>query len=217
MAIEGFALADRDDRYVLVNSLGDGRRLSRGPAWRKDGTSVVLVCEVEQSFPRTDATHLGGTLATNDANDLFVVDGDLATVSGLDTLPQRIKEGLSMMRGESPFHPKAGSRIKEYYDAFANTPWLQRWVKMEVIRLACIPYQDYVLRTEYTPLQSVLHVDDVHQVGSERTGNWITFRFSLTVSGVGRWEREIRICVPQGQVQLRPQGWEHLGPDLTKV
>jgi hypothetical protein len=139
----------------------------------------------------------------------------LAVVSGLDALPQRIKEGLSMMRGESPFHPKAGSRIKEYYDAFEGTPWLQRWVKMEVIRLACVPYQDDVLHTEYTPLQSVLHVDDVRQVGGERTGDWIPFHFSLTVSGVGRWERDISICVPQGDVQLRPQGWGQLGPDPT--
>ncbi len=121
-----------------------------------------------------------------------------------------------MMRGESPFHPTAGSRIKEYYDVFADTQWLQRWVKMEVIRLACIPYQDKILREEYTPLRSVLHVDGVQQVGSERAGDWITFRFLLTVSGIGRWEREIPICVPQGQVQLRPKPWDHLVSDLTK-
>ncbi len=212
---ESFSSLHRDDRYVLVNSLGDGRRLSRGPTWRKDVTSVVLICEVEPSFPRTDATRLGTTLATNDANDIFVFDGDLAMVSGLDALPQRIKEGLSMMRGESPFHPRAGSRIKEYYDAFVDTPWFQRCVKMEVIRLASIPYQDDALRTEYTPLQSVLHVDDVRQVGTERAGNWITFRFLLTVSGIGQWEREIPICIPQGKVQLQPEAWSHLGSDLT--
>lgn len=214
---ERFDSIDRNDRYVLVNALGDGRRLSRGPTWRKDGTSVMLSCQVDQSFPRTDAPRLGRTLATNDANDWFVVNGDLATVSGLDALPQRIKEGLSMMRGESPFHPKAGSRIKEYYDAFAGTPWLQRWVKMEVIRLASIPYQDNVLHSEYTLLQSVLHVDDVCQIGDERTGDWVPFHFSLTVAGVGRWERDISICVPQGDVQLRPLGWGELGPDLTRV
>ena len=119
-----------------------------------------------------------------------------------------------MMRGESPLHPKAGSRIKEYYDAFEGSPWLQRWVKMEVIRLACIPYQDDVLRSEYTPLQSVLHVDDVRQVDGERTGDWVPFHFSLTVFGVGQWEQDISICVPREDVQLRPQGWEQLGPDL---
>lgn len=131
-------------------------------------------------------------------------------VSGLDSLPQRIKENLSMLQGESPFHPKAGSRLKEYFDAFENSPWLQRWVKLEVIRLACIPYRDIVLKTQYTPLQSVLHVNDVKQVDAVRTTDWLKFSFSLDVQGVGPWERDIEIFVPRGEIQPRPAGWEQL-------
>ncbi len=199
------------DRYLLVNAIGDGRRLRRGPTWRKAGASVELACAVEESFPRIDANKLGSTFWTNSANDLDVVNGSLAMVSGLDSLPQRIKESLSMLQGESPFHPKAGSRLKEYFDAFEDSPWLQRWVKLEVIRLACIPYRDTTLNTEYTPLQSVLHVNDVEQLDAIRAGDWLKFRFSLNVQGVGPWKREIAIFVPHGEIRPRPAGWEQLG------
>ena len=115
-----------------------------------------------------------------------------------------------MLQGESPLHPRAGSRLKEYFDAFEDSPWLQRWVKLEVIRLACIPYRDIILNKEYTSLQSVLHVNDVKQVDATRTGDWLKFRFSLDVQGVGPWEREIEIFVPRGENQPRPAGWEQL-------
>lgn len=207
---EKFDSLDVYDRYLLVNAIGDGRRLRRGPTWSKAGASVELVCMVEEGFSRVDASRLGSTWATNSANDLYVVNGDFAMVSGLDSLPQRIKENLSMLQGESPFHPKAGSRLKEYFDAFEDSPWLQRWVKLEVIRLACIPYRDTTLNREYTPLQSVLHVNDVQQVDATRTGDWLKFRFSLDVQGVGPWEQEIEIFVPQGEIQPRPAGWEQL-------
>ena len=208
---EKFDSLEAYDRYLLVSAIGDGRRLGLGPTWRKAGASVELVCAVEESFPRVDANRLGSTLGTNGANDLHVVNGSLAMVSGSDSLPQRIKESLSMLQGESPLHPRAGSRLKEYFDAFEDSPWLQRWVKLEVIRLACIPYRDIILNKEYTSLQSVLHVNDVKQVDATRTGDWLKFRFSLDVQGVGLWEREIEIFVPQGEIQPRPAGWVQMG------
>jgi hypothetical protein len=208
---EKFDSFDVYDRYLLVNAIGDGRRVKQGPAWRKVGTSVELICDVEEGFPRIDANRLGSTLATNSTHDIDVVNGDLAVISGLDSLPQSIKENLSMLQGESPFHPKAGSRIKEYFDTFEGSPWLQRWVKLEVIRLASIPYRDTLLSKEYTPLQSVLHVNDVEQLDATRTGDWLKFRFLLDVQGIGPWEQEIEIFVPQGESQPRPAPWGQLG------
>ncbi len=210
---EHFDKWDPYDRYLIVNALGDGRQLSRNPSWRRIGTSVEVTCGVEVRFPRIDAQKLGSTFATNSANDLFTNKGDIALVSGLNALPQRIKDSLSMLRGESPFNPKAGSRIKEYFDAFEGSPWLQRWVKLDVIRMACVPYQDRVLKTAYTMLQSVLHVDEVEQLDMGRAEDWLKFRFKLDVQGVGPWEQEIPIFVPHGDVPPRPPIWDELVRD----
>lgn len=205
---ERFDTIDPFDRYLLDNTLGDGRQLATAPVWRRSGTSIELSCKVEERFPRVDARKLEHTMATNTANDLFVKNGDIAMVSGLESLPQRIKNALSMMQGESPFHPKAGSRLKEYFDAFEKSPWLQRWVKLEVVRLACIPYYDRAQRTVYPLIPSVLQVLEVEQVSPERTTQWQDFRFKLDVQGVGAWEQVISIFVPQGERPLTPPGWE---------
>ena len=205
---ERFDSIDPYDRYLLDNTLGEGRQLANGPAWRRAGSSIELNCTVEQRFQRVDVRKLGQTMATNAANDLFVKDGNVAMVSGLDSLPQRIKNALSMLQGESPVHPKAGSRLKEYFDAFENSPWLQRWVKLEVVRLACIPYYDRVQQKVYPLVPSVLQVLGVEQIPPERTAQWQDFRFKLDVQGVGVWEHVIAIFVPQGARPLQPPGWE---------
>lgn len=210
---EQFATHDPFDRYLVVNALGDGRQLATEPSWLRRGNSVELRCTVKDRFPRVDAHKLGATLATNTANDLFVENGNIGMVAGLDALPQRIRETLSMLQGESPLHPKAGSRIKEFFDEFEDSPWLQRWIKLEVIRLACVPYSDRALNNAYTPLQSVLQVHDVEQIASERDADWKDFRFKLDVQGVGPWEQVISIFVPRGDRLPRHSMWDQLSTE----
>lgn len=207
---ERFNAIDPYDRYLLDNSLGDGRQLAKSPAWRRVGTAIELNCTVEQRFPRVDVHKLGPTMATNAANDMFAVNGNIALVSGLDSLPQRIKSSLSMLQGESPLHPRAGSRLKEYFDAFEHSPWLQRWIKLEVIRLACIPYYDRAQQKAYPLVPSVLQVLEVEQITPGRATQWQDFRFKLNVEGVGAWEQVIAVFVPQGERPLRPPGWEQV-------
>lgn len=197
---ERFDQMDPYDRYLIVNSLGDGRLLARPPKWRRDGLFIEISCVVEEMFPRINAQKLGRTFATNSNNDIFVEDKSIATVEGLDALPQRIKESFSMLLGESPFHPKAGSRLKEYFDAFEDSPWLPRLVRLEVIRLACIPLRDRANRCDYTPLQCVLCVEEIEQLDAARTTGWVKFRFKLDVKGVGQWECQIPIFIPLGNI-----------------
>jgi len=195
---EQFDQLDPYDRYFLVNSIGDGRLLARPPRWRRVGKLIEVSGVVEEKYPRIDAHRLGRTIATDSRNDIFLKAGNIATVEGLEALPQRIRESLSMLKGESPFHPKAGSRLKEYFDAFEDSPWLARWVRLEVIRLASIPYRDPIGGQGYTPLQCVLHVEEVARLESVRTEDWMRFKFGLNVQGVGQWECELPIFVPRG-------------------
>lgn len=207
--IESFEKQKHEDRYIIINALGDGRQLATAPSWKKNGTSIELTFAVENRYPRKNAHHLGSTLATNSLNDIFVDNGDLAVVSGINALPQKIRTVLSFIRGESPFYPSAGTRLKEYFDEFENSPWLVHWLKLEVIRQSCIPYHDRVLKNTSTPLECVNKVYDVRP-GTHNSENWREFYFELDVEGIGVWKETLSIFVPQGDMPPKPKGWGNL-------
>jgi hypothetical protein len=194
---ENFDHIDPYDRYVVVNALGDGRQLAAASSWQKTDDGYVVVCPVQAQFPRISAHTLPRDLALNQAHDLFAVNGDLATISGLEALPQKIGNCLSSLRGEMPFNSNFGSRIQEYFKLFRDSPWLMRLIKLDVIRLACVPYYDAIMKRSYTAFQSVLQVQSVEQLTDERNGDWLPFRFVLDIEGVGPWERDIPLFVPQ--------------------
>lgn len=186
------------DQYVLVNALGDGRQLSSRPTFLKTATGFEITCDVCSSAQRTPAANLGLDLAINDANDLFLDDaGNLATVSGLQALPQKIKLCLSTPRGAMPFHPEFGSRLVEYFSEFKGSPWLDRLIHLDVIRMACIPYLDPHLGDKHTQLQSVRRVLRVEQTASASSKSLIEFRMRLEVEGVGEWVTSAQVSVAE--------------------
>src|SRR5262249_34447410 len=56
--ISEFSKAAPGHRYVLVNSIGDGRVLSGAPAWAKDGGRHSIECSVQSRFPTIPAQQL---------------------------------------------------------------------------------------------------------------------------------------------------------------
>lgn len=184
------------DRFVLVNALGDGRQLAAAPAWRRVDTGHRLSFEVRPSVPRADANALPASIALDASHDIFMKDGDLAMVSGLNALPQTISLCLSTQRGELLFHPTFGTRIREYFELFSDSGWLPHLLKLEVIRLACIPVDVGAAEHPYTALRSVTRVRSIDQLQSGHETDWIPFLLRLDVQGVGPWECEIPIHVP---------------------
>lgn len=193
---EGFDRKAPVDRFVLVNALGDGRQLVAAPAWHRVGAGLRLTFEVRPSVPRTDAPALPASLALDASHDLFLTNGNLALVSGLDALPQKIATCLSTQRGELPFHPTFGTRFREYFDFFSDSPWLPHLLKLEVIRMACIPVDVDAAEQPYTALRCVSRVRSIKRLHSEQEADWIPFRLHLDVQGVGPWYCEIPIHVP---------------------
>jgi hypothetical protein len=197
--VDQFAAADQDEHYVLVNALGDGRQLVSPPTWEKTQLGCVVTCTVHASFQRMRAQDLPRDFALNENHDIFAKNGTFALVSGLDALPQRIKSCLSMLRGESPFYPKFGARLKEYFDLFQSSPWIHGLVKLEVIRLASIPYKAPTDNQQFTPLMSVTRVLSVEMLPRGIKADWHPYHFKLTVEGVGFWERNIEVFIPHGE------------------
>ncbi|MDK9362938.1 hypothetical protein [Lelliottia wanjuensis] len=208
--IEDYEKQEPLDQYLIVNALGDGRQLAKAPSWQKKGKTIELECEVKNHFPRKKVTDLGSTFATNTSNDIYLVDGRFAIVSGIEALPQKIKTTLSFIRGESPFYHKAGTRFKEYFDEFEDSPWILRWIKLEVIRQSCIPFYNETTNIESTPLECVTKVIDVVPQTNSKKSDWREIKFKLEIEGMGIWEDVVSICIPQGNIPPRPEGWEGL-------
>lgn len=204
--IEGFKQRDPFDCFLVVNALGDGRQLAGEPTWRRAGRSLECSFPIRARFPIEDANALAPTLSSSASNDLVLEKGDLAMVSGIASLPQRIKQALSYVQGESKWNPKAGSRLKEFFDDFGDSPWLERWMKLDVIRLACVPYLDFASKRPYTLIPSVRYVEAVEILPGERRGDWQSVRLKLEVEGIGPWENVVPVFMPAGSGPVRPAG-----------
>ncbi len=186
------------DRYLLVNCLGDGRVLKGAPSMTREKTGGYLVrCPVLPSADRIRAADLPMDLALSDSHDLMLKNGDLATVSGLEALPQKVKMCLSHQKGESLFHRDFGTRFAEYYNLLSGSPWFEQFLKLEVIRQAAIPYIDTIMNRQDTPLQCVERVFGIEILANAPTKNWLPIRVDFDVKGLGRWKRDLSVCVPQ--------------------
>jgi hypothetical protein len=130
--------------------------------------------------------------------DLFInSSGDIATISGFDALPQKIYTSLSTIRGEIYSHPTFGSRIRQFFHDFDGTMWLDKLVKLEVIRLSCIPYFDSIAKNKYTPLHCVKNVKNLRVTPTEYKDKKLPIEFTLDIEGFGIWTKEISVFSPK--------------------
>lgn len=195
--IDGFWQSPPYDRYVLDNSVGDGRVLAGSPSLTKNQERYIASCPVQHKFPRIDAASLEADLALSASNDLIIEKGDLRLVSGLAALPQKIRMGLSIQKGELLFDRDLGARLAEYYNLLRGSPWLEHLFKLEVIRQAAIPYTDTLSGMPHTPLQCVERVWGVEVLVEDPKNQSLPIRVDLEVKGVGRWQHEMFIDLPQ--------------------
>jgi hypothetical protein len=189
--IDGFAQCWEYDRYVITNALGDGRVLAGAPSLFRNSEGYLIRCPVEQRFQRIRADRLPTDLDFS-GGDLSIKNGDIATVSGLDALPQKIELGLGIRKGEMLFNRGFGARLAEYYELFRGSVWLERLFKLEVVRLAAIPYPDR-LAGAHTPLQCVDRVLNV-TAAAERDRK-VPISVELEVHGLGRWQHDLAVDI----------------------
>jgi hypothetical protein len=186
-----------NDRYVLVNELGDGRALRAKPSITRETTGGYTVrCPVFPSAARIPAADIPKSWALSDGHDLTTSNGNWAMVSGVDALPQQVKTCLSHQRGESPLHRDFGTRFAEYYNLLSGSLWFDRYLKLEAIRQAAIPYTDPINSQQYTPLLCVERVFGIEILADAPTKNWLPIRVDLSVKGLGRWQHVLSVCIP---------------------
>ena len=186
-----------DERYAVINELGDGRVLREAPSVNRQGNEFEVVLPISPSFPRTTARSFGSMMAVSpDTHDMFIENGHIARVSGVDAFAQHLSSLMGLAKGDNIFHPKSGTMISRFYKDFAGSPWLDRLLKMEVIRLAAIPVADRLLKSMHTPLRCVNRVREVIIVpGADQDRQRIPFCLRLDVNGVGSWSKIIPVFI----------------------
>jgi len=172
--------------------------LSEAPSLTKQNDGYSLLCPVAPSFPRVDVKDIGSSFALHPETGDWYGDGkgNLARVSGLEYLPQKVQSLLSVQRGESVFNPTFGIRFFEYFEAFKGSPWVALLLKLDVIRQAAIPYTDSTLKMQYTPLRCVTRVLGLELLAESSKDNRLPVRIDFDVQGVGRWQHDLSIYMP---------------------
>jgi hypothetical protein len=196
--IGGFAKVSEHDRYVLSNEFGDGRVLTSAPSLTKKDGAYTLHCPIEHAFPRVNVHSIGSSIAMHpETNDMYLDEkGNIARVSGIDYLPQNIRSCLSVQRNESVFNPDYGMRFFEYFEEFKGSPWLSSLMKLDLIRMAAIPYSDEVLKQQHTPLLCVSRVRDFELLSEVITDHRLPVRLDLDIEGLGEWKHETTVYMP---------------------
>jgi hypothetical protein len=99
------------------------------------------------------------------------------------------------------FHRDFGTRFAEYYRLLSGSPWFEHFLKLEVIRQAAIPYIDTTMNRQYTPLLCVERVFGIAILADTPTKSWLPIRVDLDVKGVGRWQHDLSVCIPQEPIR----------------
>jgi phage baseplate assembly protein W len=158
---------------------------------------------------------LGSDMALHpETGDIYADKGGIARVSGLAYLPQKVQTLLSLQQGESPFHPTFGVRFFEYLQTYKQSHWLDRLLRLEVVRQAAIPFEDMLNKRLDTPLRCVTHVRGLEVLSDTPVKQRIPMRIELEVQGLGRWQRDVRVFIPtqeqmEKQTAIRSQ-WDAL-------
>jgi len=200
---ESFSAINYLDRHILVESFGEGRVLTAPPSWVQNGPTCSASVHVRPPAARKRAQDLGTDLALGEDGDIFGRNGRMATVSGVEALPQKLRTCLSFRKGEW-IEPDFGSRIAEYVATYRGSTWLDQLLTLEVIRLASIPYRDRTLKTASTPLQCVERVISFRLLQGSETGGWWRASIELEILGLGRWQNELKIFIGEYPPPPRP-------------
>ncbi|MBB4382696.1 hypothetical protein [Bradyrhizobium sp. SBR1B] len=215
--IERFERAPTIDRYVLINS-GDGRVLSAAPSVSKELTGGhMLTCPIYPSAERITAAELPMDFALSEDHDLMPTEnGGIAEVAGIAALPQTIKTCLSSQKGESPFHRDFGTRFAKIFSPARRLSMARTDPKIGGHPSGRNPLCDPLDSRQYTPLQCVEQVYGVELLANVPSENWLPIRLDFEVKGLGRWQRDLSICVPTEEVK-RPSWQELMAGPLDRI
>ncbi|MFH1728426.1 MAG: toll/interleukin-1 receptor domain-containing protein [Pseudomonadota bacterium] len=172
--------------YIILNSEGAGRLLKSPIQWYEKNDKYYINISVEKEFQRQNVISIGVDLD---------ITNILKMINGLDRIPQMLQMSLGVKRGEALFSEDRGSDISDYFARWGMSKMFEALIKLEISRLASIPYEDNVSKKQYTPLRCVNRVIDVKLISDEPIDNKIIAEIELELNGHGNWKKEIELFI----------------------
>lgn len=138
--ILNFSSLKPEERFVLVESQGDARKIKQPMKLFNESGIVSLVVEVDKKYQATDLNFAGSHFAIGEDGDIFSENGNFKIVSGIKAAIQYLTTAISAVYGEWFLDTTIGTFVSEYYwDYKDDLNTLSRLIKLEFIRLSLIP------------------------------------------------------------------------------
>lgn len=161
--IENYHKEPEINRFVIIESQGDGRALAGAPTWHRNGGVLQLHLPVHQRVERGNPMALGEDIAIGQDGDIRIENGDFAVVSGVNNAIQKLSTMMGTSLGDWFMRPQFGSLCALYFDLFpGDKRLLERLFALEFARLATIPIDvetpdpllNFVWRVENVSIES---------------------------------------------------------------
>ncbi len=137
MYCSSFSQMPSYNRFVIIESQGDGRCLEGIHLKVEQGQRVLLECFVGPKAPRSIHQDMADFALDSDF-DLETYQGDLHVVTGTEAAIQAITLSLSLQYGDLKEFPDEGSEFRWILAHYQHDPLLNKMIKMEVARLLTV-------------------------------------------------------------------------------
>ncbi|WP_273838110.1 hypothetical protein [Providencia rettgeri] len=191
-----------EGKSIISESLSDARLLTSPPKMVITSTDLILELKVSARTKRISGNTLGSDLALDETGDIFIENGDIKIISGIDRLSQHLMISLSTQKGEIYGKPEIGVNLFEYYNLFNGTTWLERILKLEVIYHSALGPENHLSVEIQTTLGCIDRVDNFYVVRDIPDDNFFIAFIGVQVNDYGLWEGEVKIYLNKNSKPL---------------
>ncbi len=195
--ILNFSSLKSEERFVLVESQGDARKIKQIRKIFNQSEEYSIVVEVAEKYQPIDPNFAGRDLALGEDVDLILENGDLKLVTGMDAAIQHLTTAASTAYGEWCLDTTMGSFISEYYrDYKDDLNTLSRLIKLEFIRLSLIPTSEDKSNSDSKPtLNFVKRIEKVTINSAELVDQKLNVILELEWGNNEKWCGSRRIFI----------------------
>jgi hypothetical protein len=196
-----FASLDNIERFIIVESQGDARTLTKPVIVKSNNTQLKIQVLVDEKFTPTDPNKLGLDLALGANGDICISNNRFATTSGINAAIQRLSVILGTIKGEWFLNKNVGSLTSSYYNEYkGNLDLLSRLLKLELIRLSLLDTSGLGGHSnKKPPLHFINRIEQVIIPKTELTNSRLPLEISLVWGNGQRWSGSVPVFIKEIQ------------------
>ncbi len=184
--------------YVVVESQGDARKILDIKIEVSPEGKYLLFINVDKKPVATNPHDLGMSMEIDDEGDIFIRNGSLAMVKGIDNAEQMISICMGTIKGEMDDEKELGSLATQYYNEYKyDLEIFGRLILLELIRLSLIPMERRSKKGKTPSLHFVKRFLSIQISSAELTHSRFKAHVELEWGNGELWDGEIPIFVLQ--------------------